>query len=136
MEDDASAQHDPALPRARVLLADDEHAVLRVLAIVLSREGFEVEAVSSGAEALAALSAGAFDVLVSDVGMPGMTGPQLLAEVRERGIGIPVVLLSGGFPELVSPPPFRYLSKPVRAGDLVEAIEEAHRHPWNAVSPT
>lgn len=78
-----SADLSSAHARLRVLLVDDQVLVLRATAGML-RE-LEVVTAGSGAEALARLAEGAhFDVIVSDVAMPGMNGAELYAEVRRR----------------------------------------------------
>lgn len=78
MEQDLQSQR-----RLRVLLVDDQVLVLRATAGML-RE-LDVVTASSGAEALERLERGShFDVVVSDVSMPGITGPELFIRVRER----------------------------------------------------
>jgi PAS domain S-box-containing protein len=106
---DAGAQAAaPETPRAfgrpekldglRVLVVDDEPDTLLMLELGLSRCGAEVKAVSSAAEALAALDSGRFDVIISDIGMPGEDGYQFIRKVRARtpdaGGGTPAVALT------------------------------------------
>jgi CheY-like chemotaxis protein len=61
----------------RVLLVDDEPHVLRVLKLMLEREGYAISIARSGAEALAAVREHVPDVLVTDIQMPGMDGREL-----------------------------------------------------------
>lgn len=79
----------------RVLVVDDEEMLLRMLARVLRRHGFEVTTAASGEAALEAVAAAVPDLLLSDVRMPFIDGPTLLKRLRERGIGVPVVFLTG-----------------------------------------
>jgi PAS domain S-box-containing protein len=82
----------------RVLIVDDEPDTLLMLKVGLSRCGAEVETAGAAAEALAALDARRFDVLISDIGMPGEDGYDLIRKVRLRpadeGGRIPAVALT------------------------------------------
>jgi len=71
-------------PTARVLIVDDEPAACKLLALLLSEADFECKAALSGAEALRLLENDNRDAIVCDLSMPGMTGMELLAEVRRR----------------------------------------------------
>lgn len=82
----------------RVLLVDDEESVLEALAMTLrrGRDGpFEVETAASGAAALDALSRASFDMVIADYRMPGMTGADLLARVKEGFPATVRALLTG-----------------------------------------
>ena len=80
-----------------VLLVDDEDAVRRGLARVLTGLGFTVLAAGSGAEALeiAGSHQGALDLLVTDVQMPGMQGPDLVRRIRAIRPGVKALMISG-----------------------------------------
>lgn len=67
-----------------ILLVDDEPHVIRVLRLMLEREGYEVASANDGHEALAAMSARRPDVMVSDIQMAGMGGRELCRTVRAR----------------------------------------------------
>jgi two-component system cell cycle sensor histidine kinase/response regulator CckA len=86
-----------------VLVADDEPNVLDFMKTVLGRNGFAVLVASSGQEALDAFESvsGQVDVLVSDVVMPVMDGPTLVAEITRQKPELPVLFVSGyvGKPE-------------------------------------
>jgi len=66
----------------RALLVDDEVAICSLLSDKLSREGFECHCASSGEEALKSLAEGSYDLVISDLRMPGISGLELLEEVR------------------------------------------------------
>ena len=91
----------PAIPapaaRETLLVAEDDEAVRRLVQEILEEAGYRVLAADTGevALALAAAHDGAVDLLVSDVVMPGMRGPDLAARLAEARPGIPVVLMSG-----------------------------------------
>ncbi len=67
----------------RVLIVDDDRAFCTVVTEVLS-EHYDISSASSGKEALDILSRETFDLVISDVNMPGMTGPELLQEVQRK----------------------------------------------------
>ncbi len=79
----------------RILVVDDEPTVLMFCTRALSRMGYEAQGASSGEEALALLRAGAFDVLVTDVAMPGMNGIELLNRAREILPELVVIVITG-----------------------------------------
>jgi DNA-binding NtrC family response regulator len=79
---------------ATVLVVDDDPAVGKVLGALLRQDGLEAEHVASGAEALQALEARPFEVVVTDVRMPGMDGMELLDRVKRRWPELPVVVLT------------------------------------------
>lgn len=120
--------------RDRILLVDDEEALLRVLGRTLSNAGFDVVTAGDGREAMEAFEAGEFDLVISDITMPRMNGIELLRAVRERNIDIPVVLMTASplvesAMEAVEYGATRYLSKPIDTRSLVASAERAvHLH--------
>lgn len=72
------------LASARILIVDDESSSRKVLATLLEQEGLVGEAAADGAEALRSLEQKPFDAVIADLQMPGMSGLQLLTEVRRR----------------------------------------------------
>ncbi|MCP4590810.1 MAG: response regulator [bacterium] len=80
---------------ARILVADDDVQILRVLAMWFSRNGHEVVECRDGAEALDALGREPADIVVSDVNMPNVDGLELVRRIREQAkLDIPIVVLS------------------------------------------
>lgn len=80
---------------AKVLVVDDDPAVLRVIDLSLRVEGFEVATFSSALHALAALSDGSYpDAIVLDLNMPGMDGREFFQLARQAGYDNPVLILS------------------------------------------
>jgi DNA-binding NtrC family response regulator len=77
-----------------VLVVDDDAAIGRVLVALLEQRGLEAVLVPSAEEAVAALDARHFDVVLSDVRMPGMDGMALLDHVAAQHAGVPVVLVT------------------------------------------
>jgi CheY-like chemotaxis protein len=80
----------------RLLIVDDEHAILRVMAALLCRQGYEVELAGNGTDAFHRLQqAPAIDLVVTDQTMPAMTGAELIEQLRAQGVVTPVILMSG-----------------------------------------
>ncbi|HTA89363.1 MAG TPA: EAL domain-containing protein [Polyangiaceae bacterium] len=116
--------------KKRVLLVDDDPKLLAATQRVLEGAGHHVVPCESGDAALAVLGAGAFDVMVSDVQMPGMTGLKLLRAVREHDLELPVVLMTGApgmqsAVDAIEYGAFRYLIKPVPAAELRAVVSRA-----------
>lgn len=78
-----------------ILIVDDEPGIRETVAAVLSDEGYKVEAVASGEEALRATKAKDFDVVLLDVWLPRMDGVETLKRLKEAGDGASVVMISG-----------------------------------------
>jgi two-component system, NtrC family, nitrogen regulation response regulator NtrX len=78
-----------------VLVVDDEAGVRTSLAAILGDEGYAVEAVGSGEEALAVLEARRHDLVLLDVWLPGADGLEVLRRIRETDAELPVVVISG-----------------------------------------
>jgi PAS domain S-box-containing protein len=126
-----SAPAPEARRRARVLIVDDEGALLLLAGRVLQAAGHVVNAHSSPRAAAEAFEAdpNAFDIVVSDITMPEMSGIELTALIAKRRPDIPIVLLSGG--ELDSaelrdiPNPVHFLGKPYEVSRLRATIDAA-----------
>ena len=133
----AAAPEPPADPRPaagerRILLVDDEGQVRAALATALRERGHLVEEAADGRAALRRLGAagGGFDLLVTDLAMPGMDGLALLREARRRCPGLPALLVTGhagdadarGFAAAVGEGPLLLLRKPIDPDVLAERV--------------
>lgn len=78
----------------RLLLAEDERSLSRALVMILSKNGFEVDAVYDGKAALEAIESGNYDGAVLDIMMPKMNGLEVLKKVREKENLIPILMLT------------------------------------------
>ena len=83
------------MSHGNILLVDDERGILDQLAGILHDEGFSVVTVTTGEEALAAVSREIFDLVLLDVWLPGIDGIETLQQLRAAGHQLPVVLISG-----------------------------------------
>jgi DNA-binding NtrC family response regulator len=113
---------------ARVLVVDDEPAVLFTLKEVLAERGHEPVTATSGREALGRLDG--VDAVVTDLSMPGMDGLALLAAIRERDAALPVVLLTAHGSEKVAVAAMKagaydYAAKPFDIDELTAVVERA-----------
>jgi PAS domain S-box-containing protein len=120
--------------RARVLLVEDEMAVRELLEEMLERNGFDVASAETGEQAALIASEQPFDLLLTDIDLPGMNGAQLSAALHERHPGLAVVLMSGypedGALEQARPDERRVLlRKPFSTQQLVARLREALQRP-------
>jgi len=113
----------------RILFVDDEKNILDGVRRMLhaARNRWEMEFVTSGDAALLALKERAFDVVVSDLRMPGMDGAELLGHIRDQFPGTARIVLSGySDPTLAAratPVAHRVLGKPCDAKELMDTID-------------
>jgi len=117
----------------RVLLVDDDDLLLGTYTALLQDVGFDVDPTSRAKEALEKASSQRYDVVLSDIQMPGMSGLELLKAVRQVDMDVPVILMTGAPSvdsaiEAVEYGAFRYLRKPVSAVVLEETIGRAGRY--------
>jgi PAS domain S-box-containing protein len=112
----------------RVLFVEDE-VVLRMSTVdMLERLGFLVAAVGSAEQALELLDRGnSFEVLLTDLGLPGMTGEELAAEVRRRFPALPVIIATGYGKSDTPADGVRFIGKPYSSIDLQQALDEVAR---------
>ena len=124
-----------------VLVADD-HPVFREAALqILEEAGHTVRTAADGPEALRKLAGGWFDVLLTDVLMPGMDGIELISEVRRQHPGVQIIAMSGGgngrgredFLNIASNSGAgALLEKPFQANELLDRLRALC--PWTAVA--
>ncbi|MDY6949813.1 MAG: ATP-binding protein, partial [Pseudomonadota bacterium] len=121
---DAKSESVPRLDRTvTVLLVDDELLVRLSTADILQDLGYDVIEAGSADEAMATVERGEqFDLLITDHLMPGMTGTQLIALMRERRPGVPALLISGYADLEGIDPGLQRLTKPFRGDDLANKL--------------
>ncbi len=114
----------------KILLVEDEDMVRAVAERALARAGYDITACANGEEGLAAITeGGAFDLIVSDVVMPGMDGPAMVRAIRARLPDMPVLFMSGYAEEQlrkdIDIPDMHFIPKPFSVasiGDKVGAV--------------
>jgi two-component system response regulator MprA len=82
------------MPEAAILVVDDDAPIRRMLDRTLSAEGYAVETAADGGEALAAVERSTPDLVVLDVGLPGVDGLTVSRRLRSKGLAVPVLLLT------------------------------------------
>ena len=110
----------------RVLVVDDEPSVRRVMARFLTRRGHTVDQAADGAAALEMVDAADYDVVLSDLRMPGLNGEALMDRLRERGLADTVVVMTGdaaGAASRLGEAGVPVLLKPVELADVARAVE-------------
>jgi DNA-binding NtrC family response regulator len=117
-----------------VLVVDDERAMRDMLASALRDYGYRVEAEPCAKDALARLAQQDFDVVLSDVRMPGQSGLELVGELRRLRPRLPVILMTGGATaeaagEALRAGAFDYVSKPFDIERVLLVVELAARRP-------
>jgi CheY-like chemotaxis protein len=129
----------PAPDLPRVLLVEDEGAVRELLSSALERNGFDVVTAGSAEEALT-LASPAFQILLSDISLPGMSGVQLARQLRRSLPSLRVLLMSGYAREEFSSGPnavddLPFIPKPFATRTVVERLRsliEPAREPLQA----
>ncbi|HMM70832.1 MAG TPA: sigma 54-interacting transcriptional regulator [Rhodocyclaceae bacterium] len=114
--------------KPRLLLVDDDAALLRLMTMRLEAAGYAVTAVDSGERALAELAAARPQLVITDMRMPGMNGAALFDAIQRDFPSLPVIVLTahGTIPDAVDATRhgvFSYLTKPYEAGFLLAEIE-------------
>jgi DNA-binding NtrC family response regulator len=120
--------------RRRILLVEDRDSLRRMLERALSGEGYQVTAVADGEAGIARLGDEGFDLVLTDLKLPGASGLEVLAAARERGRELPVILLTGygTVPiavEAMRGGAYSFLEKPVEIDDLSRLVAEALGEP-------
>jgi two-component system, OmpR family, KDP operon response regulator KdpE len=124
---------------ARILLVDDEMSIQRSVVPLLRSRGYEVDAATTGADALAAVAARPPDLIVLDLGLPDLQGTEVCRRVRETS-EIPIIVLSarGAEADKVSALDLGaddYVTKPFGPEELLARIRTALRRVFTSDEP-
>ena len=112
----------------RILLAEDDDTMRNFLSRSLTKAGYEVVTVPHGIEAMPHLSSGRFDLLLTDIVMPGMDGIELARRATKMYADLPVMFITGFAAVAMDrsserPPNSKLLQKPFHLRDLVDEVE-------------
>jgi DNA-binding NtrC family response regulator len=124
---DGQHPHREANPRQRILVVDDDSAMRRLNTEVLLCYGYEVDSVEDGEAAWDAIQLNNYDLLLTDNGMPKVTGVELLQKLHESGQELPTVMATGTAPaeEFARSPwlqPALILLKPYTFDELLRTV--------------
>ena len=115
---------------ARILVVDDDREVRHVTASFLNDFGYDETEAADGRAALALMEQGErFDLVVADLAMPGMTGVELAAAIRQRFSGVPVLLLTGHAEAVQIPADLPVMTKPFASAELAARVSQLLENP-------
>src|ERR1700710_903550 len=122
------------MAEAAILVVDDDAPIRRMLVRTLSAEGYAVETAADGGEALAAVERSTPDLVVLDVGLPGVDGLAVSRRLRAKGLSVPVLLLTArdSVPDRVAgldAGADDYLIKPFAFPELLARLRALARRP-------
>lgn len=112
----------------RILLAEDDESLRGFLTRALERAGFDVRSCADGEEAMEALDEGEWDLLLTDIVMPGVDGIEVARHAAARMSGLRIMFITGFAAVALAagdrtPPGARVLSKPVHLREIVAEVE-------------
>jgi CheY-like chemotaxis protein/GAF domain-containing protein len=125
---------DPAMQHRRVLVADDEEVIRETLVELLTQKGCSVTACATGAATIEAIEAAKkpFDLVISDIKMPGRNGYEIFRTIKEAKADTPVILMTGfgydpnhSIVRASQEGLHSFLFKPFKASQLMDLVEKA-----------
>jgi DNA-binding NtrC family response regulator len=113
-----------------ILIIDDEPIALSNMSHVLEREGYKVTACENGESGLAAMQSTEFDIVLTDLRMPGIDGMDVLRHIRESIPDLPVIMITGqatldSAVDAMKAGAFHYIAKPFRLNEAREVVRSA-----------
>lgn len=120
----------------KILIVEDDSFILTFTSKVLKSQGYLVTTAMTGKDALAKVQTSNYNLLLLDIGLPDMTGTEILRKIREINQDIIVIMMTGN-PQLdssidsVNYGADGYLIKPVNDNDLVDIVEEKIKQRFN-----
>ena len=109
-----------------VLVVDDDRSIRRLMALMVAQDGYAALEAESGAEAIRLAEANPIDLLVTDVEMPGMSGPDLIRALQQRGLIGGSLMVTGNVDAVAHLQGLQggisLLGKPFNAGQLLEKV--------------
>ncbi|HEY4175395.1 MAG TPA: HD domain-containing phosphohydrolase [Kofleriaceae bacterium] len=115
---------------ARILVVDDERVIREILAEFLALEGYSVHTVEDGEKALTELRLRPYDLLITDLKMPRISGLQLLERIEQERLGVLTILMTGFGTvetaiEAMKKGAYDYLLKPFKIEDVIHVVQRA-----------
>ncbi len=120
------------MKKSSILLIDDDESLRRVIEFSIAEAGSRVRTAASGEEGLRLFEDSSFDAVITDITMPGMNGMEVLARVRERDPGMPVIMITAygtieNAVEAMRQGAFDYITKPFNRDELRMTLDKALR---------
>jgi DNA-binding NtrC family response regulator len=114
----------------RILIVEDEEGMREFLKILLTKEGYEVVAFGEGAGAIERFKEENFHVVITDIKMPGMSGMEVLSQIKQIDPSVPVIIMTGHGSmetaiEAVNRDAFAYLLKQARNDEIKQLVKKA-----------
>ncbi len=118
------------MAKGKILVVDDELVVCKSVQRILSPEGYEVETALSGQEALERLGQESFDLVITDLKMPGMDGMELLSKIKEKDPEMIIIMITGYSTVQTAVQAMKmgaldYIPKPFTPEELIVVVEKA-----------
>lgn len=88
---------------ANILICEDDEFYRQIAEVAFASPGHEITFLENGFSVASRLSAGTFDLLITDIVMPGKDGLEVIRELRNSGLAIPILVMSGGVSTLKAP---------------------------------
>jgi two-component system cell cycle sensor histidine kinase/response regulator CckA len=112
-----------------ILVVDDDTLITNLITRILRTRGMNVLQAASAEDAMAVIDAESVHLIISDVHMPGLRGPELLAHLRAKGVDVPVLFISGDLgvetlDQSLSIENAAFLPKPFTAEELIATVSE------------
>lgn len=117
------------MSKAKILVVDDDHLIRQALSFKLEKEGYSVKIANDGESALGMIESEKFDIIISDIMMPYISGFELLKILKEKGSEAPVLMLTSLNSENAVVKAFDlgaddYVTKPFSPNELIIRIKK------------
>jgi len=123
---------DSSASLAKILIIDDEEHLRNLLADLLASDGYEVKTAADGREGLASFQEGTYDVVITDLGLPEMSGLEVAEEIKKIAPVTPVILLTGfslqpGDGQMKDAKVDLIITKPFQLAQVLDVVHKALR---------
>ena len=114
----------------KILIADDEELIRWSLSQFLESSGYSVDLALNGTEVIKRLENTNYDIIVTDLNMPGLNGIEILIKMKDMGVNLPVIVISAYFSDqlkdkTISNGAFECISKPFEMTDILTIVKKA-----------
>jgi len=118
------------MQKYRILAVDDEKNILKTVSMTLKESGYDTDTALTAEEAIEKFNHDSFDLIISDLKLPGKSGIEFLEYVKSKNPEIPVIMITAfgtieNAVEAMKKGAFNYLTKPVNPDELVTVVGEA-----------